>query len=119
MNKLKDHSTPGPWQQSSYVSKSDHHHLPTSLIDKWSREERDIVRGAGIIGSPECNIVAIVSNEADRKLIIAAPEMRNFIADLLQWHDEQLKVENMEDLYHMPQELVNRAETILKKSYNF
>lgn len=58
--------------------------------------------------------------EANAYMISAAKDAVECLADILAWDAEERKtVENLEDLYFMPQELIERIEAILKKAYNF
>jgi len=80
------HSLSYPWQQGMYVSHRtsapaivpDHvdAHLEAHLHDR----ERRTVRGPGVIGSPECNVVMETTREEDAAIVV---RLRYALADLL------------------------------------
>lgn len=69
--------TPGPWQVSRFVDKPQYKYADKLQREQWSLDERFIVRGPGLVGSPECNPVAkvVTCNDADVCLIASAPNL--------------------------------------------
>jgi len=67
--------TPGPWQASRYVHRSEYNRMPKEWRDQRRREEARIVRGPGVLGTPGCNPVCQAANPADVPLIAAAPDL--------------------------------------------
>lgn len=63
------------WQRSRFVDSSRYEGISESWKDERQREERKIIRGAGIVGTPECNVLFKVEG------MMLTEEMMEFIAD--------------------------------------
>lgn len=74
--------TPTPWQRSYYADKPRYANMPEQWKVDRTIEELRIIRGPGVVGTPECNIVLRATNADPRDL--------NFIVLAVNCHDELL-----------------------------
>ena len=65
-------ATPGPWQESRFVDKRQYAHMGADWHLARAEEEARVVRGPGVVGSPECNQIAVAQYAEDRAYIAAA-----------------------------------------------
>jgi len=82
--KIIEAATPGPWQQSRFAPQTNQE-MSKELRVIYELSEARVIRGPGVIGTPECNVVMrldYVTNEADQQFII---EARTAYSELLDW----------------------------------
>lgn len=96
-NKLAWRGSPGPWMA---------HRINGSRT--WRIYRDDI-----IIGQVDSNIMGPATIESNAHMASAAPEMAEFIADLLEKFDKHCTLEGLKET------MFARAEELLKKAYNF
>lgn len=105
MNKIEDHSTPGPWiARVSLIS-----------VDVLKDDDSSFGIVCGIGTHKELKEANYPLNEAisNAHLIASAPEMRDFIADIA------YELSSLSNITTEQSKILNRAESILKKAYNF
>lgn len=81
---LLDAATPGPWQRSAFVDGPRFDHMDWEWKEARQAEERYIVRGAGRIGTPECNQVLVARDTQDAALIVAAVNALPALLDVVE-----------------------------------
>ena len=81
-------ATPGPWRRSYFADKLRYKHWSAAEKQKANETERLTIRGPGVIGTPECNIVL--------RFLLASDEDIEFIADA--YEDITDMVAEIEDL---------------------
>ena len=57
--------TATPWQQGRFVDGPKYRHMSESWKAQRRQEERDTIRGPGVVGTPGCNVVCRVVNIYD------------------------------------------------------
>lgn len=67
-------ATPGPWQRSRFVDQPRYARMGPEWKNQAAVQEATVIRGPGVVGSPECNLVAAVhhASSADFDLLVHA-----------------------------------------------
>jgi|GEM_PF-3282400 Protein of unknown function (DUF551). len=71
-----DDATPGEWKRSKFIDSNTYIHWSKEEKAHADREERMTIRGAGFLGTPECNAImriARAQNDNDVDLVAHAP----------------------------------------------
>lgn len=81
-----DAATPGPWQRSRFVDGPSHRGRSQEWkADADRRERESVIRGPGVVGNPDCNVVMVFARvrPEDMDLIVHAPrDLRDLLAKL-------------------------------------
>lgn len=77
--------------------------------DQSRANERLIVRGPGVVGSPKCNVVATVHDPADRKLVIAAPDLLEALQGILDIGKRDMSNPKYDAYFRIAKEAIKKA----------
>jgi len=94
-------ATPGPWKQSYFVPHDRYRHMSPEWVRKRREEETETIRGAGIVGTPGCNMVMrILGADRETRTFVAASrtDIPALVATLEAWGE----VLRREDVHYDP-----------------